>query len=150
MSKSEQRAIEWDCQRTWISFYACFDNWDYAGMLALCTPDVQWVRAGKRLQGRRQILDELNQRTRLQTVRHSLSNMLVSVDPQDSTRARGQCHLLAWRHLHDAPVSAPPTIEHPYLFLVVRAEFRLSQEDWLIVHQEMQREFVFPEHREPN
>ena len=145
MKRSDQRAMEWDCQRAWISFYACFDNWDYAGMLALCTPDVEWIRAGKRLQGRAQILDELNQRTRFQTVRHSLSNMLVSVDPQDPSRARGQCHLLAWRHLHHAPNLAPPTIHHPYLFLIVNAKFCFIDDQWLIERQEMKREFLFPE-----
>ena len=145
MDRMTQRCIEWDCQRTWLSFYACFDDWDYAGMMALCTPAVVWSRAGKRLQGHAQILEELHQRTRQQTVRHSLTNLLVTADPEDANHATGQCHLLAWRHLHDATTPRPPTIRHPYLFLVVRAEFRRVDDQWLIDRQDMQREFVFPD-----
>lgn len=145
MNMADQRAIEWDCQRTWLSFYACFDNWDYAGMVACCTHDVEWTRAGKKLQGPSQILEELHQRPRSQTVRHSMTNILVTVDPGSFTRATGQCHLLAWRHLHHAPNLAPPTIHHPYLFLIVNAKFCFIDDQWLIERQEMKREFLFPE-----
>jgi hypothetical protein len=145
MSRAEQRAIEWDCQRAWLSFYACFDNWDYDGMMTWCTPDVEWLRAGKQLQGPEQIVDELRQRPRTQTVRHSLSNILITTEPEDRARASGQCHLLAWRHMHTAPALTPPTIQHPYLFLVVTAEFYCVDDDWLIHRQAMHREFVFPD-----
>lgn len=145
MDREQQRAVEWDCQRTWLSFYARFDNWDYDGMVDLCTPDVVWLRGGKALRGPAHILNELSQRPRTQTIRHSLTNILVFPDAQDPLHASGQCHLIAWRHLHDTTPSGPPTIRHPYLFLMVHADFSCVEGQWLIQRQDMQREFLFPE-----
>lgn len=137
------RAIEHDCERTLVRFYDCFDAWDYAGMLALCTPDCLWHRAGKDLAGHALILAELQKRTTTQTVRHVLSNVLV--DARDASHASLKCLLTAYRYDDGTKRTSPPLIHKPILLLVVTAELVREGEAWLISRQVMKREFLFEE-----
>ncbi|MCW5643108.1 MAG: nuclear transport factor 2 family protein [Rhodoferax sp.] len=143
MERDAARAIEWDCSQTLLRFYDRFDRWDYEGMLDLCTMDGVWQRAGKELRGRDAIVSELKQRSRTQTVRHVLTNILVSaVDP---AHANASCYLTAYRH-DDGRMGnddVPPVISLPAMLVLVTAQMLHSPQGWQISRQTMRRVFNF-------
>lgn len=138
-----QRDIEHDCQRALIRFYDGLDERDYHGMLALCTPDCIWHRAGKTLSGQAAILAELRKRSETQTVRHVLTNMQVKV--QDAGRAALKCLLTAYRHDNGVKSTSAPLIQKPILLIVITADFVNNGLQWLIAHQVMKDAFLFEE-----
>ncbi|MCZ4314329.1 nuclear transport factor 2 family protein [Comamonadaceae bacterium G21597-S1] len=141
MDRETARAIEWDCTRVLLRFYDCFDRWDYAAMVAFYAPDGLWHRAGQDLRGRAAILNALAQRARTQTVRHVLTNILVT--PLDATHAEASCYVTAYRHDDGKPAVKPPIIAMPALLVQVAAQLTQVQEEWLISCQRTQRVFEF-------
>ncbi|MDQ2762760.1 MAG: nuclear transport factor 2 family protein, partial [Pseudomonadota bacterium] len=109
--------------------------------MALCTPDVTWLRAGKMLAGRAAIVAELKPRSTTQVVRHLLTNILVDV--RDAGHADLKCLLTAYRHDTGEKPAVAPTIRMPILLLVVTARLIREGDCWLIAEQVMKREFVF-------
>lgn len=140
MARDTKRAIEWDCGQTLLRFYDAFDSWDYAGMVALCTEDVIWHRAGKVLKGRTAIVTELQRRPAAQTIRHLVSNLLVDVRADDQADAR--FYLTVFRHEVAELRPAPAPMQLPALLLVVTARLVHEGRGWLIAEQTMRREFV--------
>lgn len=140
MDRDTERSIEWDCGQTLLRFYDAFDSWDYAGMVALCTEDVIWHRAGKVLQGRAEIVAELQRRPAAQTIRHVVTNLLVDV--RDGDHANARLYLMAFRHEGASQRPVPAPMQLPALFLVVTARLSREGAGWLIAEQVMQREFV--------
>jgi ketosteroid isomerase-like protein len=139
--RSIARAIEWDCSQVLLRFYDCFDNFDYAGMAALFTQDGVWHRAGKALAGREAIVAELEKRSRTQSMRHVVTNLLVTV--RTAQEASASCYITAYRHDGGKPPSTVPVIASPYLMLVATARFTDTPQGWLMAEQVMRREFEF-------
>ena len=135
------RAIEWDCSQVLLRFYDCFDNFDYAGMAALFKPEGVWHRAGKALSGREAIVAELATRSHTQTMRHVVTNLLVTVLTADEAQA--SCYITAWRHDDAKPPRKAPVISSPYLILVATARFNRTPQGWQMAEQVMRREFEF-------
>ncbi len=140
MERDAQRAIEWDCGQVLLRFYDAFDAWDYAGMVALCTEDVVWHRAGKELVGRAAILAELEGRSITQTIRHVITNLLVDV--RDANHADARLYLMAYRHDGAGRRLVPAPMQLPALLVVVTARLVSTDRGWRIAKQVMQREFV--------
>lgn len=138
--RDAQRAIEWDCGQVLLRFYDAFDAWDYAGMVALCTDDVVWHRAGKSLAGHAAIVAELERRPSTQTIRHVVTNLLVDV--RDAQHADARLYLTAYRHDGAGERLVPAPMQLPALLLVVTARLRREAPGWRIAEQTMQREFV--------
>ncbi|CAN5688618.1 hypothetical protein BH11PSE7_BH11PSE7_35900 [soil metagenome] len=139
--RSIARAIEWDCSQLLLRFYDCFDNFDYAGMAALFTQGGVWHRAGKALAGREAIVAELDKRPRTQTMRHVVSNLLVTA--HTAQEASASCYITAYRHDDGKPSSSVPVIASPYLMLVATARFTRTPDGWQMTEQVMKREFEF-------
>ncbi len=140
MDRDAERAIEWDCGQVLLRFYDAFDAWDYAAMVALCTDDVVWHRAGKALAGRAAIVAELERRPATQTIRHVVTNLLVDV--RDAGQADARLYLTAYRHDGAGQRLVPAPMALPALLLVVTARLRREPPGWRIAEQTMQREFV--------
>ena len=42
MTRDEERAIEWDCQKVWRQYYHYVDQKEYEKAAQLFTPDIDW------------------------------------------------------------------------------------------------------------
>ncbi|MBS0426350.1 MAG: nuclear transport factor 2 family protein [Proteobacteria bacterium] len=140
MDRDTKRAIEWDCAQVLLRFYDAFDAWDYPCMVALCTDDVVWHRAGKVLAGRPAIVAELELRPANQTIRHVVTNLLVDV--RGVSKADARFYLTAYRYQGAGQPSVPAPMQLPALLLIVTARLVSKHGIWRIAEQVMRREFV--------
>ena len=140
LSREAARAIEWDCTQVLTRFFNAFDQWRYDDMAAMFAPDGVWHRAGKPLKGAA-ILEALNARSRTQTVRHVVTNIEVNV--ADASRADFILYVTAYMHDSGTKATKPPTIQSPYLLLVVPGTMVKVGDDWKIASMSMNREFEF-------
>jgi hypothetical protein len=87
---------EWQCQQVFLRFMQCLDAGDPDGATALVAPDVIWYRQGQKLRGPKAIAKVIRGRPRERTIRHLLSNLVVTLtDPQ---RAVSKAYYAAWVH----------------------------------------------------
>lgn len=84
-TREQARAVEHDCARRVLDFYAAFDRGDYRAMARMFTAEGVWHRAGKALSGAG-IVTELERRPASQRVRHIVTN--VRVDALDADHAQ--------------------------------------------------------------
>jgi hypothetical protein len=141
ISREAARAIEWDCTQLLFRFFYLFDEFRYDDMAALFAPDGVWNRLGKALR-RDDIVPELSKRSITQTVRHVVTNLMVTV--KDEASADFVLYLTAYQHDSGKKAETPPTIRSPSLLLVVPGRLVKTGEGWRIAEMSMNREFVFP------
>jgi ketosteroid isomerase-like protein len=84
MNRDEERAIEWDCQKTMRQYYDYVDHRDFDSAANLFTEDIDWLSHGVRLQGRKELREGLQAALGEGTIRHVLSNTVVNVIDEDS------------------------------------------------------------------
>ena len=60
MTRDEERAIEWECQKVLRLYYQHVDRHEFEKAVALFTPDVDWLGLGAPLKGREEILVALD------------------------------------------------------------------------------------------
>ena len=82
MTRDEERAIKWDCQKVWRQYYHYVDQKEYEKAAQLFTPDVDW-RSVVNLKGRDEIVQALYGALGDGTIRHVLTNMVVDVKGRD-------------------------------------------------------------------
>ena len=88
MTRDEERAIEWDCQKVLRRYYQHVDKREFEKAVALFTPDVDWLCLGVPLRGREEILVALHAALGKSTPRHVLTNTVVDVIDKDHAKAR--------------------------------------------------------------
>ena len=88
MTRDEERAIEWDCQKVWRECYHYIDHHEFEKAVPLFTEDVSWDNAGLELKGRDELLEALNGCLGNDTIRHVLANMVVNVIDENHAEAR--------------------------------------------------------------
>ena len=59
MTRNEERAIEWDCQKVMRQYYHHVDHHEFEDAVKLFTEDVTWKVMGVELRGRDQLLEAL-------------------------------------------------------------------------------------------
>ncbi len=141
LPRDAARAIEWDCTQLLYRFFHLFDEFRYADMAALFAPGGVWNRLGKALHPE-DIVPELNRRSTTQTVRHIVTNVLVTATGE--TTAEVVLYLTAYQHDSGKKADTPPTIKSPSLLLVVPGRLVKTADGWRIAEMSMNREFVFP------
>ena len=88
MTRDEERAIEWDCQKVLCLYYQHVDQREFEKAVALFTPDVDWVGLEVPLRGREKVLEALYPALGQSTARHVLTNTVVDVIDEDHAKAR--------------------------------------------------------------
>ena len=88
MTRDEERAIEWDCQKVWRQCYHYVDHHEFEKAAQLFTEDVSWDNAGLELKGRDELLEALYGCLGNDTIRHVLTNMVVNVIDEDHAEAQ--------------------------------------------------------------
>ena len=84
MTRDEERAIEWDCQKVMRQYYHHVDHHEFDEAVKLFTEDVTWSVMGINLKGRDEILEALHGGLGDDTIRHVLTNVLVTVIDKDN------------------------------------------------------------------
>ena len=88
MDRKQERLIEWACQKVMRNYYKHVDQYEYEEAAALFTEDASWAVMGVDLKGRDQILKGLYAGLQKGTIRHILTNTVVTVIDEDHAEAR--------------------------------------------------------------
>ena len=88
MTRDEERAIEWECQKLVRQYYYHVDHYEYEQAVALFTLDVDWLGLGVKLDGREEILEGLYGGLGAGTIRHVMTNIVVNVVDEDHAESR--------------------------------------------------------------
>ncbi|MDP6722587.1 MAG: nuclear transport factor 2 family protein [Pirellulaceae bacterium] len=88
MDRQQERLIEWACQKVLRQYYTHVDQYEYEDAAALFTDDATWKVMGVDLKGRDQILEGLYAGLQKGTIRHVLTNTVVTVIDEDHAEAR--------------------------------------------------------------
>ena len=73
MTRNEERAIEWDCQKVMRQYYHHVDHHEFEDAVKLFTEDVTWKVMGVALRGREELLEALIGGLGNDTIRHVLT-----------------------------------------------------------------------------
>ena len=88
MEREAERAIEWDVQKVMSQFYQYVDQGEFEKAANLYVPDANWESMGVKLKGRENILKALHGGLTEGTIRHVLTNTVVTVIDEDHAEAR--------------------------------------------------------------
>jgi ketosteroid isomerase-like protein len=118
------------CQRLAVASYSLMDQGRYAETAALFTEDATWVRGGKPVTGRDNILAALHQRPATDISRHIVTNVLVTVTSEREAVATAMFVPLRGARREDGTVATPPITNVGDLAF----RFRRDADGWRIVH----------------
>ena len=88
MDSETERGIEWDCQKVLRQYYHYVDQRKYEKATALFTPDVDWEGMGLRVTSHEDMLEALKKSLGNDTIRHVLTNTVVTVVDENHANAR--------------------------------------------------------------
>ena len=91
MDREVEQGIEWDVQKTLRQYYHYVDQREYEKATALFTPDVDWEVMGLRVGNHEDMLEALQKSLGSDTIRHILTNALVTVIDKDHASATTYC-----------------------------------------------------------
>ncbi len=126
---------EWQCQQVFLRFMQCLDAGDPAAATALVAPDVIWYRRGEELRGPKAIAEVIRSRPKERTIRHLLSNLVVTLT--DSQRAVSRAYYAAW--VHEGP--PPCRVRGPERVGDYHAGYLRDGDQWRIVLLRAERIF---------
>lgn len=133
--------IDWACQQTLAELFYCLDERRYESLTALFEVDGEWLRQGKELKGRTEIMAALNARSATYVIRHVLSNFLVTSRDDEQLDCVG--YLTPFAHDSGSIAEKPVTLHSPLAIFVSRATFRRVDGAVSLKRLELWPEFVF-------
>ena len=132
MTRDEECAIEWDCQKVLLQFYHFADQREYEKATNLLVPEVEWDVLGVKLRGRDNILKGLLDGVAKRTIAHVLTNTVVDVIDETHAVAKSynSDYCVPGTRVEDGegarPFVGPHRLEENYTELV------RVDDDWLI------------------
>lgn len=123
-----------ECQRLAIASYSLMDQGRYEETVALFSEDAVWVRGGRPVKGREEILAALRQRPETMVSRHLVTNVLVERTGTDAASATA-CFVPLRGDRRDDGSVAMPTIDSVG---DLSFKFRREAEGWRITHLQPQ------------
>ena len=132
MTRDEERAIEWECQKLVRQYYYHVDHYEYEQAVALFTPDVDWLGLGVKLDGREEILEGLYGGLGAGTIRHVMTNIVVNVVDEDHAESRAYGTLYSSPDIRYDQHEGPIAFEGPRQVVDGRDEFTRTDEGWRI------------------
>jgi len=119
------------CERLIVGFWRCLDLNDYDGMLKRLHPEASWLRLGKLLRRRDEVLQALKARSRTLYIHHIVTNVQCDIAP-DLQQAKFFCYLTVYRHNDGNVYEWPVPLAGPWTINVCTADLRLGADGWLI------------------
>ena len=135
MTRDEERAIEWECQKVVRKYYAHVDKREFEQAVALFTPDVDWVGFDVPLNGREELLEGLYGALGKSTIRHVLTNTVVDVIDEDHAKV---CSYNTLNATHDTTYEvgdSPIPYEGPTFVADMTEDMLRTDEGWLIARR---------------
>ena len=132
MNRDEERAIEWDCQKTMRQYYDYVDHRDFDSAANLFTEDIDWLSHGVRLQGRKELREGLQAALGEGTIRHVLSNTVVNVIDEDHAELNEYHTLYYVADQEYENVDGPLAFEGPHRLVDCFAARSVPREGWRI------------------
>ncbi len=132
MDREQERAIEWECQKVWRRHYYHVDRLEYEEAIDLFTPDVDWESHGIKLDGRDEHVNSLHGSFDGRTIRHVLTNMVITVIDEDHAVARAYNTLYYTGEAEFAKADGLLAFEGPHRLIDCYAELRRTPEGWRI------------------
>ena len=88
MTRDEERAIEWDCQKVLRLYFRHVDQREYEAVGELFTEDAHWQAQGVTLKGRDEIVKALYPALSEGTIRHVYTNTIINAVDEDHAEVR--------------------------------------------------------------
>ena len=132
MTRDEERAIEWDCQKIWRKYYYHVDRREFEQAVDLFTPDVDWLSHGVKCDGRDELLKCLYAALGEGTIRHVLTNTVTTVSDEDHAAVRSYNTLYYTADAEFEKSDGPLQFAGPHRLLDCYAELRRTPEGWRI------------------
>ena len=148
MTRDDERAIEWDCQKILRQYYDHLDHRRYEDAVSLFTKDVTWNIAGFELKGREEILESLHGALGNDTIRHVLTNVVVDVIDKDNAESWSYNSIYYSREGRIEDRDGPLRFDGPHRFGESAAIFRRVDGEWQIASR-VGGQLVFRHRNEP-
>ena len=122
MDREQECAIEWECQKIMRRYYYHVDRREFEKAVDLFTSDVDWLSHGVKLDGRDELLKGLYASLGEGTVRHILTNSVVTVTDEDHAICRSYNTLFYTADTEYQEGDKPLAMEGPHRLLDSYAE----------------------------
>jgi hypothetical protein len=132
MDRDQERAIEWDCHKVLRQYYDYVDRHEYDQAVKLFTPDIDWVGLGVALKGHAEILDGLHAGLGAGTIRHCLTNTIVTVIDENHAKARSYNILFSSPDVRFEEKQGPIPMEGANILVDMADELTRTEEGWRI------------------
>ncbi len=136
MDRETERGIEWECERVIRQFYHLTDHYEFDEAVKLFTEDVVWKVAGLDLKGREQLLDALHGGIGNDTIRHVITNTIVTVIDEDNADLLNYTNIYYSREGRRDEMDGPLHFEGPHRFADGVATMRRVGDEWQIAARE--------------
>lgn len=136
-----RREMLLDCGQVLAQLFYYLDERRYDDAIALFTTDGIWQRGDDVLEGHAAILANLNMRPVGWSVRHMLTNMIVT--PLDARTAEQRFYVTAYLHEGRTDENEPLMLAGPYRVLIGKARQVATQSGWKITDLSQRRLFEF-------
>ena len=132
MDREQERGIEWECQKIMRRYYYYVDRREFEKAAELFTVDVDWLSHGVKLDGRDDLLKALYASLGDGTIRHVLTNSVVTVVDEDHAICRSYNTLYYSADAEYQEADDPLAMEGPHRLLDSYAELTRTSESWRI------------------
>ena len=141
MDSETERGIEWDVQKVLRQYYHHVDQREYDKATALFTPDVDWDVMGLKVNNHEDMLEALQQSLGSDTIRHVLTNTVVTVIDEDHATARSYNTLYYTAGVRIEDQDEPLEFEGPHRTHDAYAELVRTDDGWKIAKRRTQMIF---------
>ena len=139
MNRVEELLIESECQRVIHQFYRYVDHHEFEKAVKLFTEDVTWEVMGVALKGRDEILEALYGGLGNDTIRHVLTNVIVTVIDKDNAELWNYTTNYYSREGRREDMNGPLRFDGPHRLGDMFAKLRRVGDDWKISARERGR-----------
>ncbi len=140
MSLEQRQFIESECARVIALFFQYLDRNEFEALSKLMASNGTWSRQGKILKGAAMVFQELKQRPVGRITLHLVSNLIVDVIDESTTKAT--FYMTVLRHDGENKPSGPMPMGLPYSASIFQTRFTKEAEAWRIQHMSGQVVFV--------
>ena len=140
MTREQERAIEQACEKVMCRYLTHVDRSEFDEAVALFTLDCDWQSHGVRLRGQEALLAALHASLDTGTIRHVMTNAVVTVDDDDHAVLRDYHTLYYVGDAGFETAQGPLPFEGPHRLTDSRVEFlrtpegrRIALNDSLVV-----------------
>ena len=136
MDRDQERAIEQACDAVMCRYLTHVDRREFDQAVALFVPDVDWQSHGVRLRGREELLAAVHASLDKGTIRHVMSNAVVTVVDEDHAVLRDYHTLYYTDAAEFETAQGPLPFEGPHRLTDSKVELVRTRDGWRIARND--------------